>query len=95
MRNGKLFIKINPQYTSMTCSHCDFIHFKLGDKRIFNCPRCNTKIHRDYNAAINILSLGLASLGLGISLQTINVKPFELVRVTELQSGSLALNSYN
>ena len=95
MRNGKLFIKINPQYTSMTCSHCDFIHFKLGDKRIFNCPRCNTKIHRDYNAAINILSLGLASLGLGISLQTINVKPFELVRITELQSGSLALNSYN
>lgn len=95
MRNGKLFIKINPQYTSMTCSHCDFIHFKLGDKRIFKCPRCNTKIHRDYNAAINILSLGLASLGLGISLQTINVKPFELVRITELQSGSLALNSYN
>lgn len=95
MRNGKLFIKINPQYTSMTCSHCDFIHFKLGDKRIFNCPRCNTKIHRDYNAAINILSLGLASLGLGISLQTINVKPFELVRVAELQSGSLALNGYN
>ena len=83
-RNGKLFIKANPAYTSKTCSNCGFVNTKLKDERIFVCPSCKTKTHRDYNASKNILSLGLKSLGLGISPQTINDKPFELARINGL-----------
>jgi len=84
VRNGKLFIKVNPAYTSKTCSNCGFINLKLKDERIFLCPNCKIKIHRDGNASKNILLLGLKSLGLGISLQTINDKPFELVCINGL-----------
>ena len=84
MRNGKLFSKVNPAYTSKICSSCGFVNTKLKDERIFVCPSCKTKTHRDSNASRNILSLGLKSLGLGISLQTINDKPFELARINGL-----------
>lgn len=83
-RNGKLFIKVNPAYTSKTCSSCGFVNTKLKDERIFVCPSCKTRAHRDSNASKNILSLGLKSLGLGISPQTINDKPFELARINGL-----------
>jgi transposase len=50
--------KINPVYTSQTCSSCGFIHKnnRLGDE--FLCLNCGNKIDADFNAAINILALG-------------------------------------
>ena len=61
---GKRVIKVNPAYTSQTCSGCGTrIKLKLSD-RIFHCPSCGLYIHRDYNASINILSLGLQTLGI-------------------------------
>ena len=82
MRNGKMFIEINPAYTSKTCCSCGYIKqdLKVAD-RIFKCPHCKILIDRDINAAINILAKGLQSLGLGTSLQTINDKPFVLVEI--------------
>jgi len=54
---------VNPRNTSQTCSKCGHIKkdknkLKLNDN-IFKCNKCNLKINRDYNAAKNILSLGL------------------------------------
>jgi putative transposase len=70
--NGKLFVKVPPHYTSKTCSKCGQIKkdLKLSD-RVFECE-CGYIEHRDTNASKNILDKALKSLGLGISLQTIN-----------------------
>jgi len=59
---GKKVIKINPAYTSQTCSRCGNRHkLKLSD-RIFHCPVCGLSLNRDHNAAINILALGTHGL---------------------------------
>lgn len=61
---GQKCIKINPAYTSQTCSQCGNRHkLKLSD-RIYHCPFCNLSLNRDFNASLNILSLGLQTLGL-------------------------------
>ncbi|MGM9971797.1 MAG: RNA-guided endonuclease InsQ/TnpB family protein [Anaeroplasmataceae bacterium] len=41
--------------SSKKCSQCGYIkdNLKLSD-RIFLCPKCNIKLNRDYNAAINL-----------------------------------------
>ncbi|BCD47246.1 IS200/IS605 family element transposase accessory protein TnpB [Helicobacter suis] len=67
--NGKLFVKVPPQYTSKTCHHCGNINRQLKlNHREYCCPVCEYTEHRDINAAKNILRAGLKSLGLGISL---------------------------
>jgi putative transposase len=60
---GKRVIKINPAYTSQTCSQCGTRHkLKLSD-RLYHCP-CGLSLNRDVNAALNILALGVQSLTL-------------------------------
>ena len=63
---GKQVIKVNPAYTSQTCSSCGSRHkLKLSD-RIFHCPVCSLSLNRDHNAALNILALGTQSLGFAL-----------------------------
>lgn len=58
---GKWLIKVNPAYTSQTCSECGCRYIlKLSD-RDFSCD-CGYSTTRDHNAAKNILTLGLQSL---------------------------------
>ena len=61
---GRRVVQVNPRNTSQMCSGCGV----LGDidlrVRIFHCLSCGLVIDRDQNAAINILTLGLQSLGL-------------------------------
>jgi len=52
-------IEVNPNYTSQACSQCGNIVKKDLSVRIHHCLVCNLKIGRDYNAAINILNIGL------------------------------------
>ncbi|GAA8086301.1 hypothetical protein HpBT091_08100 [Helicobacter pylori] len=53
--NGKLLVKVPPQYTSKTCSHCGSINPKLKlNHRQYLCPDCGYKEHRDINATNNI-----------------------------------------
>jgi putative transposase len=53
-RNGIKFIKVNPAYTSKTCSQCGVVKEKLAlSDREFICE-CGNKMDRDYNASINI-----------------------------------------
>jgi len=61
---ARQFIAINPRGTSQTCSQCGTIVKKDLSVRWHQCPTCNVRLHRDYNASLNILALGLQSLGL-------------------------------
>ncbi|HED0572508.1 TPA: transposase [Campylobacter coli] len=77
--NGKFFIKVNPQYTSKTCSVCGNIKKNLMFKdRVYLCEKCGNTLHRDINAANNILKCGLKSFGLGISLEDYKLKAFRI-----------------
>jgi len=60
---GRIVIKVNPAYTSQICSHCGYRQKIPLSTRVFKCPCCNFEIDRDVNAAINILSLGLQTVG--------------------------------
>ena len=60
---GSYFIKVNPNFTSKTCSNCGYIFKELTLKdRIFNCPCCGQSVDRDINAAINIKNRGMDTL---------------------------------
>jgi len=59
---GVLVKKVNPAFTSQDCSGCGCRVEKKLSNRIHECPSCNLKIDRDWNAAKNILRLGLKSL---------------------------------
>jgi len=60
---GRKVIKVNPAYTSQTCSKCGQRHKLKLSERVFTCPFCNFILDRDHNASINILTLGMQSLG--------------------------------
>lgn len=59
---GKTAIKINPAYTSQTCSKCGSRTLHELKDRVFSCSSCRFTMDRDANAAKNILTLGLQSL---------------------------------
>lgn len=46
--------KINPEYTSQTCSRCNHIHKPNRQGRWYQCNCCGTTLHADLNAARNI-----------------------------------------
>ena len=60
---GGLLIKINPRYTSQTCSQCQ--HIAKENRRSqarFECVKCMYVANADFNAARNILAAGHAVL---------------------------------
>jgi len=57
--SGTLFTKINPAYTSQTCSSCNTINKKNRNGEVYNCDVCGLIIDADYNASINIQQLGV------------------------------------
>jgi len=61
---GRKLVKVNPAYTSQTCSGCGHRVPKSLDTRVHSCPCCGLSIDRDLNASRNILALGLQSLGI-------------------------------
>lgn len=61
---GRQFIAIVPRGTSQFCSQCGTIVKKDLSDRWHDCPVCSAHLHRDYNSSLNILALGLQSLGL-------------------------------
>ena len=63
---GRRFVKVNPAYTSQTCSTCGHRKKMPLSERIFDCPCCHAHLDRDLNAARNILALGLQGLGLSL-----------------------------
>lgn len=63
---GRMFLKVNPAYTSQTCSRCGHRQKMPLSERTFHCPCCLLSIDRDLNASKNILALGLQGLGLSL-----------------------------
>lgn len=63
---GKVFgvgiVAVPPQYTSQDCSHCGVTVKKTLSTRTHTCS-CGTVLDRDHNAALNILKLGLSTVG--------------------------------
>jgi len=60
---GRAHIKVNPAYTSQDCSRCNQNRQEMPSKiRVYRCPKCGLELHRDHNAACNILRLGMQSL---------------------------------
>jgi putative transposase len=54
---------VKPAYTSQDCSKCGFREKKKLSQRAHACSNCGYSVHRDLNAAENILALGLDGLG--------------------------------
>ncbi len=75
MEHGKCHVVIiNEHYTTMTCGECGGLNHHVGGSKIFECPRCQTMLPRDWNAARNIFlrfvststwATSLPGLGLG------------------------------
>ncbi len=57
---GKRVQAVDPAFTSQTCSGCGVVVSKGLSVRWHSCPECGTSLHRDHNAALNILQLGQA-----------------------------------
>jgi len=60
---GRECVLVDPHHTSKICSRCGALVEKSLAIRVHECPICGLKIDRDENAAMNILALGLESLG--------------------------------
>jgi len=60
---GCRVVLVDPRNTSKRCSRCNSIVPKTLAVRTHSCPICGLVLDRDLNAAINILALGLQSLG--------------------------------
>ena len=60
---GRKLRLVNPAYTSQICSQCWHFEQKELKEREHKCSRCGYTAHRDFNAAQNILALGLDGLG--------------------------------
>jgi putative transposase len=59
---GRVTVAVSPAYTSQKCSKCSTIVKKSLSMRTHAC-RCGLTLDRDWNAAINILSLALSTTG--------------------------------
>ena len=63
---GKVFgtatVAVPPHYTSQQCSSCGAIVKKSLSTRTHTCS-CKTVLGRDHNAALNILKIGLSTVG--------------------------------
>ena len=79
--------------TTKCCAVCGHTHqnITLADRE-WTCPKCDTHLDRDHNAAINILKEGVASFGLG------EINPivlFNKIIGISVEANSPLLNSTN
>ena len=56
---GRQVVKVDPKYTSQTCSNCGEIVKKDLSVRVHECSHCGLILDRDVNAAKNILARAL------------------------------------
>jgi len=59
---GSMVVLVDPRNTSKMCSRCGILVEKSLSDRAHKCPQCELEMDRDWNAAINILRLGMQSL---------------------------------
>jgi putative transposase len=68
---GRSAVAVPPAFTSQTCSGCGVLVTKGLSVRWHSCPECGTSLHRDHNAALNILRLGREERGAGQAPQAL------------------------
>jgi putative transposase len=68
---GKTVVAVPPAFTSQACSGCGGLVHKGLSVRWHACPNCGTSLHRDHNAARNILRLGRERSRAGQALQAL------------------------
>ena len=68
---GSIVVLVDPRNTSKMCSRCGILVEKTLADRVHNCPECGLSLDRDWNSAINILRLGLQSVG----IKTVEARP--------------------
>jgi len=68
---GKMVIAVPAAFTSQACSGCGVLVHKGLSVRWHACPDCGTSLHRDHNAALNILRLGRQRSRAGQALQAL------------------------
>ena len=64
LENGNTFLFVDEYQTTMSCTKCGFLHKKIGNNKIFDCPSCKLKTGRDYGAGRNIYMKGYFMLPL-------------------------------
>jgi putative transposase len=52
---GRTVVRVNPAYTSQTCSACGHRQEMPLSVRVYDCPVCGLVMDRDYNGSKNIL----------------------------------------
>jgi putative transposase len=55
---GRVVVEVNPAGTSQMCAQCGASVPKRLAVRWHSCPYCGCELHRDHNAALNILKRG-------------------------------------
>jgi len=60
---GRDVVRVNPAYTSQTCSACGHRQLMPLSVRVYECPHCGLVIHRDHNGSLNILAEALEAVG--------------------------------
>jgi len=60
---GRAVVRVNPAYTSQSCSSCGHRQEMPLSVRIYECPVCGLVIDRDHNASINILEAACGRAG--------------------------------
>jgi putative transposase len=69
---GRKFVAVNPAYTSQDCSQCGHRQSLSLSDRASTCPCCGVVLDRDFNASLNILGVGLHTMGLAPRSPRIN-----------------------
>lgn len=59
---GRKLGLVNPAYTSQDCNRCGYREEKNLSERMHCCKSCGYRVPRDFNAAQNILALGMDGL---------------------------------
>lgn len=62
-RAGTRFEKVDPKYTSQTCSRCGTVDAESRKDERFRCVHCGFTDDADHNAAVNVLSRGMSIWG--------------------------------
>jgi putative transposase len=60
---GRQVVRVNPAYTSQTCSACGYRQPMPLAVRVYECPHCGLIIHRDHNGSLNILAGAREAVG--------------------------------
>jgi putative transposase len=76
VKSGKVFVKVNPKYTSQKCNVCGHIDASSRDKEKFICSACGYMAHADINAAKNIKKLAMNNIASMVCGDSAKPEPF-------------------